>query len=48
MGKVATYALLLLKRLECRTCRARVLVAEGDMIVHVVADRLHASPAQWS
>jgi hypothetical protein len=46
MSVVATHAALFLKRLGSRTRRARVLVAEGDMVVHVVADRLHAGPAQ--
>ena len=48
MSIITAHALLLLKRLECRTCRARVFVAEGDMIVHVVADRLDAGPTQRS
>jgi hypothetical protein len=48
MSIATAYATLFLKRFNGRTRRARVLVTEGDMIVHVVTDRVHANLAQRS
>src|SRR4051794_25064662 len=45
MSIVATHTLLFLKRLGSCARWPRVLVAKGDMIVHIVADGLHASPS---
>ena len=47
MGEVAADALALVEGLPGGPGRARVLVAEGDVAVHEVADRLDARPAEW-
>jgi poly(hydroxyalkanoate) depolymerase family esterase len=44
MGVVAAHAAALIERLPCGLGGARVLVPEGDMIVHEVANRLDPAP----
>src|SRR5215218_374471 len=45
MRKVAANAFLLMMALGCSAIGARVLIAESDAFVNVVADGLHAVPA---
>ena len=47
MGKVAAHALALCEHVERGLGRVRVLVAEADMAVHKIADRLDPPPAAW-
>ena len=44
MGEVAAHAALLVIRVPGGVGRAGVLIAEGDAVVNVVADRLHPRP----
>ena len=44
MGEVAADAASLMVRLKGSPGRSGVLVAEGDVLVHEITDRLHAPP----